>query len=68
MLEGAEKKAGSLSETCLLLRWDYLTSIVVTLSAGSVTVTDEPLTGMVPTDTGTIGFCPWAEVAVMRYR
>ena len=43
----------------------YLTSMVVTLSAGSVSVIDEPLTGIVAIETGWTGFCPWAEAAVI---
>ena len=39
--------------------------MVVTLNAGSVIVNDEPLTVIVPIDTGSTGFCPSAEVAVI---
>lgn len=42
--------------------------MVVTLSAGSVIVSDEPLTAIVPMDTGATGLCPWAVVAVIWYR
>jgi hypothetical protein len=47
----------------------YRTSIVVTLSAGNVIVNDEPLTAIVPADTGCTGVpavaCAWAEAAVI---
>jgi hypothetical protein len=39
--------------------------MVVTLSAGSEIVRDEPLTGIVPIETGATGFCPWVEAAVI---
>jgi hypothetical protein len=32
--------------------------MVVTLSAGKVIVSEEPLTAIVPIDTGATGFCP----------
>ena len=44
---------------------NYLTSTVVTLSAGSVSVNDEPLAGIVPMEAGCTGVCPWAEAAVI---
>ena len=43
-------------------------SMVVTLYAGRVRVSDEPLTAIVPMDTGVTGLCPWAVAAVIRYR
>jgi hypothetical protein len=43
----------------------YGTSIVVTLYAGKVSVSDEPLTAIVPMDTGVTGLCPSAVVAVI---
>ena len=43
----------------------YGTSIVVTLYAGKVSVSDEPLTAIVPMDTGITGLCPAAVVAVI---
>src|ERR1700682_3682802 len=51
-------------------RWrgGYLTSIVVTLSAGSVSVNDDPLTAICPAATGWTGFCPCAEAAVIWYK
>lgn len=39
--------------------------IVVTLYAGRVNVSDEPLTAVVPIDTGVTGLCPEAVVAVI---
>jgi hypothetical protein len=39
--------------------------MVVTLNAGSVKVKDEPPTAIVPIDTGSTGFCPCAEAAVI---
>jgi hypothetical protein len=39
--------------------------MVVTLSAGSVRVIDEPLAGIVPMKTGWTGFCAWAEDVVI---
>jgi hypothetical protein len=47
------------------IEWCYLTSMVVTLSAGSVKVNEEPLAGIVPMETGCTGVCPWAEAAVI---
>jgi hypothetical protein len=43
----------------------YGTLMVVTLYAGKVSVSDEPLTAIVPMDTGFTGLCPEAEVAVI---
>ena len=43
----------------------YGTLMVVTLYAGKVSVSDEPLTAIVPMDTGFTGLCPVAEVAVI---
>jgi hypothetical protein len=43
-------------------------SIVVTLYAGSVMVSDEPLTAMVPAATGWTTVCPAAEAAVIWYK
>jgi len=43
----------------------YGTSIVVTLYAGKVSVSDEPLTAIVPMDTGVTGLCVAAVVAVI---
>jgi hypothetical protein len=37
---------------------NYLTSTVVTLSAGSVSVNDEPLAGIVPMEAGCTEVCP----------
>jgi hypothetical protein len=45
----------------------YCTSMVDTLSAGSVMVSDEPLTGICCTSRGWIGFWPCAEDAVIWY-
>ncbi len=42
----------------------YLTSIVVTLYAGRVMVSDDPLTAIVPIETGWTTVCPAAEAAV----
>ena len=39
--------------------------MVVTLNAGSVMVIDEPLTDIVPTETGAIGLWLAAEAAVI---
>ena len=39
--------------------------MVVTLYAGKVSVSDEPLTACVPIDTGFTGLCPEAVVAVI---
>jgi hypothetical protein len=39
--------------------------MVVTLNAGNVIVSDEPLTGVVPMETGWTGFCPCADAAVI---
>jgi hypothetical protein len=43
----------------------YGTLIVVTLYAGRVSVSEEPLTAIVPMDTGVTGLCPAAVVAVI---
>ena len=43
-------------------------SIVVTLSAGSETLNDEPETACVPAATGRTGLWPAADDALMRYR
>ena len=43
----------------------YLTSMVVTLNAGSVRVNDKPLAGIVPMETGCTAVCPSAEAAVI---
>jgi len=43
----------------------YFTSIVVTLSAGSVTFSEVPLAVIVPAFTGCTGFWPDADVAVI---
>lgn len=42
--------------------------MVVTLSAGSVIVSEEPLTAIVRIDTGATGLCPWVEAAVIWYK
>jgi hypothetical protein len=43
----------------------YCTSIVVTLNAGRVTVMDDPLAGIDPAATGTMGFWLAADAAVI---
>jgi hypothetical protein len=40
-------------------------SMVVTLRAGSVSASEEPLAGMVPAATGATGLWPWAEDAAI---
>ena len=42
--------------------------MVVTLSAGSEIVRDEPLTAIVPIETGATGLCPCVEAAVIWYK